>query len=346
MEIMAGGSLADRLNAQRHITADKLAIWLDQLTDALEYAHKRGVVHGGLKPTSIVFDSSERACVTDFAMVSRAGEKSTRAFLGAPDFVAPEQWDGLEPTPASDQYSLAVIAYLALTSCRPFERQMDPEMRQKNFSRGPIPAHEQARRTDRPDLTSTVSAVLCRAMSVECGDRYPSIRNFSFAFQHAVTSTTVRPTGTPRVFISYRRSPSAAWANLIGQGLKRKHRISSFIDTDQVDTAVQISAKVQQAILESDVFVCLLASSTLRSKWVEEEIRFAWQNGKPMVPVFHQGFRPVKSPKSEQPAPHIQDLLGWEGVHLFDRLNIHIDKTIEDLARIVRHEFAKASRSQ
>jgi hypothetical protein len=157
MELLDGGNLADRLAAESHVPVEQVANWLDSITDALEYMHRQGVIHSGLKLTSIVFDDDGAPYVTDFAFASKAGEGGRQALVGSPDFLAPEQWDGLAPTPATDQYSLAVLTYLVLTGSRPYEAQQDPDARRRNLQRGAVPAHEQAARNGVPDLPLATS---------------------------------------------------------------------------------------------------------------------------------------------------------------------------------------------
>jgi serine/threonine protein kinase len=343
MELMEGGNLADRLVKGRHVPADEVAAWLDDLSAALDYAHQQGIVHSGLKPTPIVFDGNGGVYVTDFAIASRPGDTRTQAFLGAPDFLAPEQWEGADARAATDQYALAVLSYLALTGSRPYEGQQDPEVRRRNYERGPVPAHEQAARAGVETLPASVSEVLKRALSVTPEERYPSVREFFLAFQFALAHPAGRRAGTPRVFVSYHRNLSAGWAVLFARELKDKHNISAFVDTQRVDSAVRVPAKIRQAIQDADIFVCLLAKNTLRSTWVQEEVRIAWESGKPMIPVFQESFDAPAS--SDQLAPHIQTLMSYEAVHLLDRRNIHVDHTIAELARLVTESTRRASGS-
>ncbi len=174
-------------------------------------------------------------------------------------------------------------------------------------------------------------------MRVKPEDRFPSVRDFYLAFQQALSGTNLPRRETPHVFISYRRDLSAGWAVLFAKELKEKHNIFAFVDTQQADNAIRIPAKVQAAIQDCDIFVCLLAKTTLRSAWVKEEIRLACEFGKPMVPVFQESF--LHPLPAEQVAPHILELLNFEGVYLLDRRNIHIDYSIAELARIVKGPY-------
>jgi serine/threonine protein kinase len=340
MGLMEGGSLSDRLSSKRPVPLEQIVDWLDDVSDALEYAHAEGVIHSGLKTSSLIFDSKGKAYVTDFGMAFRQGDLKKRIFLGSPEFLAPEQWEGLELTPKVDQYSLAVLTYLSVTGGLPFEGQVDADQREKNFARGPIPAHEEAVRKGSTAPPRGISEVLRRALSMKPEDRYPSVRDFFVGFKHAVTSPVAQATGRPRAFISYQRDSSSGWAVLFARELEQKHDVFAFVDTQRLDSAVRFPTRLKKAIEECDVFICLLSAETLKSKWVQEEIRLAWENRKPMVPVFQEAFsQPDASEKLE---PHIETLITYDGVHLLDRRNIHVDYTIAELAKIVKEATVRS----
>lgn len=343
MELMEGGSLSARLQGDEPIPFEETVALLDKVSDALDYAHREGVVLSGLKPSSVMFDREGKPYVADFAMAWRPGDQAARVFLGSPEFLAPEQWEGLEPTPRVDQYALAVIAYLMVAGGSPFEGQEDPKVRRRNLERGPAPAHEEALRRGRPPLPMRVSDVLKRALAVKPEDRYASVREFFVAFQYAATNTAGPGTGKCRIFISYQRDSSSGWAVLFARELARKHDVVAFVDTERLDGAVRFPARLKSAIEDSDVFVCLLSATTLKSAWVQEEIRLAWENHKPMVPVFQESFS--LPDQSESLTPQAEALISFNGVHLLDRRNIHVDHSIEDLARMVK-ESTSETRSQ
>lgn len=331
MEYMPGGSLAKRL--AEPVAVELITQWMRSIGDALDYVHHHELVHGGIKPTSIVFDEEGSVYLTDFAIASRAGGKDW-AVMGAPAFLAPEQLEGLAATPASDQYSLAVLAYLLLSGSRPYEGQENPEVRKKNFMRGPVPVHQEAVRNGRGPYAPAVSGVLRRAMAVDPSERYRSAGEFVQTLEAALGGRRLRSSEDAFVFLSYRRDSSAGWANHFADKLKEQHGISVFLDVQRVDSAVRFPVRIQKAIEECDVFVCFLAAGTLQSDWVCQEIHCAYENSKPMVPVFHESYRLPES--NEQLKPGIKTLLDYPAVHLLDLKNIHIDHTISDLAKIVQ----------
>ncbi len=334
MELMTGGSVKGALEREGGVPVGEALRCVQQIAGALEHAHSQGVVHAGLKPTAIVFDEQRTAYLTDFAIASRRGNETRWSVMGAPAFMAPEQWDGKEATPFSDQYSIAAIAYLLLTGTRPYEAQENPEVRRKNFARGPAPAHQEAERNGRGALPSAVSAVLNKALATDPGQRYESTSEFAAALEKAFVEPNAGVRAAPRLFISYQREASAGWANLFADKLSEKHGILAFVDVQSMDSAESFPTRIQKEIETCDFFVCFLAEATLQSVWVKREIEIAHAAGRRMVPVFQESFQP---PKPEQNVgAGLRTLLEYQGVYLFDRLNIHIDHSVADLATIVR----------
>ncbi|HEX5353823.1 MAG TPA: bifunctional serine/threonine-protein kinase/formylglycine-generating enzyme family protein [Rhodanobacteraceae bacterium] len=98
----------------------KVAALLRVLLDALGHAHRRGIVHGGIKPSNVLFDEHAHPHLADFGMARCAAE------LGLPhsdasSYVSPEQARGNPPGQRSDLYSVGVVAYQLLTGSLPFE---------------------------------------------------------------------------------------------------------------------------------------------------------------------------------------------------------------------------------
>ncbi len=329
--LLTGGSLGERMAAHDPAPTADVTRWLCQIGQALAHAHRRDVVHGDLKPNSIGFDQEGNAYLMDFALATTEADQQAPLF-GAPAYMAPELWEGQPPDAASDQFALAALAYALFTGVRPFGGHEDPKLRARNFRRGAPPVHEEARHAGREDLPRALSPVVARALAVDARTRYASVDEFVQALERALR-TGARSGDAPSIFVSYQHEASAGWAVLLARELKERHKIGAFVDTQRLDAAVQFPEKLARAIERCDVFVCLLAAGTLDSRWVREEIRLAHSFGKPMLPVFQESFAAVE-PESLDVA--VRALLQFDGVHLLDRRNIHVDHTIDDLARLVR----------
>lgn len=331
LELMVGGNLADRLESKEPIPLDVIRQWVTAISDALEHAHRRGVIHGNLKPSAIVFDAESHAYLGDFSVAT--GDGRTRLATGTPAYMAPEVWDDGTMTPVSDQFALAALTYYMVTGSQPFVGQDNPEVRRNNFRRSPIPAHEEAAHNGRGSVSRAVSAVLAKAMSIQIDSRYASIGSFATAFDSALQGLH-QPGVAPRIFLSYERESSGAWAVTFARELKRDYEIDVFIDTQRLDRAEQFPTRLARAIEECDVFVCLLARHTLESRHVNNEIQLAHQCRKPMIPVFQESFDHLLVHPDGNDA--VETLLSYDGVHLFDRKAVHIDHTVSDLARMVK----------
>jgi serine/threonine-protein kinase len=326
-EYMGGGNLASRLGTANGSEPTVVADWVEKIASALQHAHDAGIVHGDVKPNCILFDAHDTPYLADFALAVE-GTSSTRTVVGNPEYLAPEQWDAQPPSPRSDQYSLAVLSYFLFCGIPPYEGQADPAVRRRNFERGPVAAHEEAKRRGRDGVNRQVSAVLTRAMTVDPAARFESVLEFSRALTRSVSSKRNR-TGATRIFLSYHRDTSAAWATHLSSALRDRHGYSVFLDTQSTDGAPKIPDRLKNEIRDCDVFVCLLGEKTLESKWVRQEIGSAAKFDKPMVPIFQEGFRAADAETKTRPG--VRRLLNYSGVHLFDRKNVYVDDMIAHL---------------
>jgi serine/threonine protein kinase len=340
MEYLPGGSLQARLHQSGSIPVDRIALWLEAVCQALSYIHERGVVHAGIKPSAIVFDDSDNACLTDFAFATQLGEGNRHTVIGAPAFLAPEQWDGADLVPATDQYALAVLFYWLTAGALPFEGQEHSAVRLRNLQREPDPVHQMAARNGRPAVPPALSPVFQRALAVRSDQRFPNARDFAAAFRLALIEPAPVRSGPPSVFISYQRAASSAWAVLLKKEMEREQGFQVFLDTEQQDSTGQFPLKLRRRIQECDVFICLLAESTLASDWVRQEIQLASDAAKPMIPVFQESYR--DPPNLRTLEPYVQELLTYEGVKLLDRQNIYLDAAIQALIVSTRRTIETA----
>jgi serine/threonine protein kinase len=126
MEHLGGGSLEDRLQREGAQPPAQALAWLEQAAAALDAAHRHGIVHRDVKPANLLLDERGGLRVADFGIASAAGLDSmtlTGTVLGTAGYLSPEQATGGRAGPASDLYSLAVVAYELLSGHRPFESE-------------------------------------------------------------------------------------------------------------------------------------------------------------------------------------------------------------------------------
>jgi serine/threonine-protein kinase len=144
--------------------------------DALQYAHRQGVVHRDVKPANVLIEESGWAYVCDFGVARAFGSVSltqTGASLGTPRYMAPEQVEGKPVDGRCDQYSLAILVWEALTGTVPFTGESVGELIRKHLLE-PAP-----RLSDVPgDIPVNVSDAVGRAMSKNPAERFPDVAAF------------------------------------------------------------------------------------------------------------------------------------------------------------------------
>src|SRR5438874_199284 len=146
---------------------------LAQVSDALGYAHRHGVIHRDVKSANIMLDEDGWAVVTDFGIakvVQAEGLTLTGVTVGTPTYMSPEQCDMREVTGASDQYSLGVVAYEMLTGQLPFKGDSTMSVMYAHFNQPPRPVTEL-----RPDCPPNLGAGVMRMLEKEPSRRWPSM---------------------------------------------------------------------------------------------------------------------------------------------------------------------------
>ncbi|HMI99388.1 MAG TPA: serine/threonine-protein kinase [Gaiellaceae bacterium] len=185
MEHLEGGSLEERLRDGKPSTAQALD-WLEQAADALDAAHRNGVVHRDIKPGNLLLDHDDSLRVADFGIASAAGMDSltmTGTVLGTAGYLSPEQAQGERAGPASDRYALGVVAFELLTGRRPFE---------SDSPTAEAAAHINA---EIPFVSERLDPVFRRALAKDPGQRFGTSAELVRALRNALDpgSLTTRP---------------------------------------------------------------------------------------------------------------------------------------------------------
>lgn len=129
MELVPGESLSRLIEREKKLSEIRVLDIVAQTSRALAAAHARGLVHRDIKPGNLLMTPDGKVKITDFG-IARVGDQvpltKTGQVMGTVQYLAPEQATGKASTPATDLYSLGVVAYEALSGKRPFtgENQM------------------------------------------------------------------------------------------------------------------------------------------------------------------------------------------------------------------------------
>ncbi len=193
------GSLLDWLRQQNSTTPldpSKVIHILLQAADALQHAHKRQIIHQDIKPANFLIRARNNAAdvpdvlLADFGIakfIDASSSSASQSVRGTPTYMPPEQWES-QPVPASDQYALAVMAFLMLTGHTPFRGSPGQVMHQHFNVSPPIAS------TINPRLSTAVDAVLLRALAKQPQERFPSVLQFAQALQQALQYREFQPT--------------------------------------------------------------------------------------------------------------------------------------------------------
>jgi serine/threonine protein kinase/DNA helicase HerA-like ATPase len=161
--------------------------------DALDYAHRSGLVHRDVKPSNILLGDDRRVFLADFGIVLPLGEASdltaTNAVFGTYAYAAPEQLDGNDLDGRADQYALAASAFHLLTGERPFPGENAVAVLRSRHNRE-LPRLAAIR----PDLAA-VDSVLAKAMAIDPAERYPSCTAFAWDLAHYAHRSSVQTSG-------------------------------------------------------------------------------------------------------------------------------------------------------
>lgn len=129
MELVPGESMSRLIEREKRLSEEKVLDIIAQTARALSAAHSRGLIHRDIKPGNLLITPEGKVKITDFG-IARVGDQvpltKTGQVMGTVQYLAPEQATGKPSTPATDLYSLGVVAYEALAGKRPFsgENQM------------------------------------------------------------------------------------------------------------------------------------------------------------------------------------------------------------------------------
>ena len=170
MDYMPGGSLADRLGKRKRLSVEEALSIVVQIAEALEVAHRHGVIHRDIKPGNILFDLDGTPKLADMGVAKftdgahKTTVTTTGMIIGTPAYMAPEQMmDSRHIDARADIYALGVVLYEMLTGCRPHEESTAVELLAKAIKGEPLPDV----RTLRPE----VSAALAYVLSLMCAPK-------------------------------------------------------------------------------------------------------------------------------------------------------------------------------
>ena len=190
MEYVEGRNLRAELQATGPLPVQRVVDIIEPVCDALTYAHARGVIHRDIKPTNILLSEDGTPKVTDFGVAQLRGSTLTRAgkILGTPAYMSPEQTIGSTLTGASDQFSVATLAYELLSGERPFKGTSPAAVIYEVIEGHPASLDEIV-----PLVPNTVAEVVARGLQKNPKERFESCADFGVALKEALEWSQANP---------------------------------------------------------------------------------------------------------------------------------------------------------
>lgn len=188
LPLMAGGTLAARLGEHLGpLPLDAAARYVGEVAAALDFAHAHGIVHRDIKPGNVLLDDEGGVRLADFGIARLySGDSETLDWtqlttegevVGTPAYMAPEQLQGLDVSPATDVYALGVMLYLLVTGRLPFAGETPIAIGMRHLHEEPV-----APGLLRPELPAAANTAILRALRKAPAERFASAGALAEAF--------------------------------------------------------------------------------------------------------------------------------------------------------------------
>jgi len=172
LEFLDGGDTLKRyIEKDNLLSVERTVEILFQCAKALDYAHRRGVIHRDIKATNIMLTADGRVKICDFgiAQFSSGDQTQVMGLLGSPRYMSPEQAREEDVTAQTDLYSLGVVAYELLTAKAPFDANGLSKLINQILEDDPTPIRDL-----RPEVPEMLEKIIARAMAKSLDARYAS----------------------------------------------------------------------------------------------------------------------------------------------------------------------------
>jgi WD40 repeat protein len=194
MKLVSGRTLKELVEEKRAF-ADRLALLphVIAVTEAIAYAHEKGVLHRDLKPSNVIVGAFGETVVIDWGLAKRIDEADdapaidlqragaetaeltrTGAVLGTPLYMPPEQASGEAVDERADVYALGAILYFVLSGEHPYEGRSNADILEKVRHEPPDPVDRR-----QPEVPRDLSAIVSKAMARSQSDRYPTAKELA-----------------------------------------------------------------------------------------------------------------------------------------------------------------------
>lgn len=365
----------DGVNLRHEITPqgmnlERASHIIREIGRALSAAHDKGILHRDLKPENIMLqtltDGDVQVKVIDFGIAkiknsTLAPSTITETTAGTVVYMSPEQLSAHPLSPASDTYSLGVIAYEMATGRRPFNPESIYQL--LDMMRAGVKLMP---KDLRPSLSDEAQNVILKALQFEPKDRYLRARDFTEALSRALANSPQQLLGIPfepptrpfktdqlltqekraHIFLSYKRQaqPDEAVALQLYESLRERHDV--FIDQNML-IGTRWAERIENELRQTDFLLVLLSAQSVHSEMVEAEVSTAFnlaksQNGRPQILPVRLNYRePFQYPLSAY-LNHI-NWSYWSGPEDTPRLLEEIKEAVSGGELLIKGDQSKSN---
>ena len=178
MELVQASSMREHVKRNGPLSAQQACKVCQGALDGLGAVHQQGAVHGDVKPGNILLDTDGLARLTDFGLCRLVRETTslgTRAAVGTPHYMAPEQWRGGSVGRAADIYGMGLVLLFALTGRPPWEARTPSVLMYKHLHEPVLPS------TGHMLVPGGLADIITHATAKQADDRFQSAAQFGDA---------------------------------------------------------------------------------------------------------------------------------------------------------------------
>ncbi|HEY3975435.1 MAG TPA: serine/threonine-protein kinase [Candidatus Sulfotelmatobacter sp.] len=256
MEYVAGEPLNRILAREKKLPLATALQLVEEIAEALDYAHSQGVIHRDIKPGNVLITAEGHVKIADFgiAKLNLAHFTIPGRVLGTPAYMAPEQLSGAGVDGRSDLFSLGVILYAMVTGHSPFQGDSATTVCFKVANREPVAASA----LDLA-LPRELDEVISRAMAKDPEQRYQrgaefaeAVRQLQHVFPLGSTTTSMRAGALSATGIGSARTGTAR------QTASRTNHVAEVVEAEKLVNSVIKKAPLRDVILGMAILVVLV----------------------------------------------------------------------------------------